>query len=630
MRPHQRRRGESGNAIIVIAVSGVTLIAATGLAIDGGMAAGAFRHAQNAADSGALAAVRQEYIDATANPPVATSTSNLTSVANKEVQHNASTPVSVNALGVINSSGTKVTLWVPSSSAGNTASGTFADMSAVLPGVPQSTTYTLTGTDAQSNVKMIPLASGGSQASSTVDVAHDTATTGGTTVSSYANCSSTVASYGVAPTTSSCSTGVFGDPHVTLLGTLVSTANADAHVSSADAPTTFPNVAIVNPSKSISNGPTTYVSVASTLEVTNDKNYWSPDPTVGLVSSTSSSAISVHATTGPVNVDSTALTSTFSINTPPGDHPYIHLTCTATTLTITDNFLNKTYPVPIDRNCAPTTSLPAIAGVTMTAGSVLPSSNYNVACDYKTSTSTWGCPNVTACVLKVQATLPIPVTLCLGEATLSYSATSVDPSSPTNTYVAQFAGAVQVVATLAQPTYFMRVLGFNQTTPTAQAQAAVESVVDESAAAFANSPFAMTTSGTCMGACGGSPGSQEALTSGHQYYLYGPLMQSYNPVAGGMPNTWQGELDSTSLHSVGSTVTGSSGSGTPKPYVTNGSYYLEPIIDTASATVVYYGVFLPVPNKPWGTYTTAIPVQADSLWGWTVLNQGAASVKLEG
>jgi len=87
-RAQVRRASERGNTIIIVAISAVTLLTITGLAIDGGMEASAYRHAQNAADAGALAAARRAYINATSTPAQPSNADTLSSYAQAEVQHN--------------------------------------------------------------------------------------------------------------------------------------------------------------------------------------------------------------------------------------------------------------------------------------------------------------------------------------------------------------------------------------------------------------------------------------------------------------------------------------------------------------------------------------------------------------
>jgi len=183
-----------------------------------------------------------------------------------------------------------------------------------------------------------------------------------------------------------------------------------------------------------------------------------------------------------------------------------------------------------------------------------------------------------------------------------------------------------------QSTYFLRVIGWNQTTPTAGATADIESVIDETDAAFAGSPFAMPDMGVQMTA----PYTYERLTPGHTYYLYGPSMQSDNP-APSMPTTWQGQLASTSSHRVGTTLAGASANTTtPQPYLTGGPYDLLPVFDPISGVVEFWGVFVPVAGQPnWATMVNSVPsvhgyiVQATSQPGWMTMDEGAVSVKLE-
>ncbi|MEA2672720.1 MAG: putative Flp pilus-assembly TadE/G-like, partial [Chloroflexota bacterium] len=64
-----RRRHSRGQSLVVVALSGIALLGIVGLALDGGMEAGNFRQAQNAADAGALAAARLIFADGRQVPP---------------------------------------------------------------------------------------------------------------------------------------------------------------------------------------------------------------------------------------------------------------------------------------------------------------------------------------------------------------------------------------------------------------------------------------------------------------------------------------------------------------------------------------------------------------------------------
>jgi hypothetical protein len=157
-------------------------------------------------------------------------------------------------------------------------------------------------------------------------------------------------------------------------------------------------------------------------------------------------------------------------------------------------------------------------------------------------------------------------------------------------------------------------------------------VIDESNSAFVGSPFGMPNTAVTMGGaqCPGGSGKIGALQVGCWYYLYGPNMQSYSPSAP-MLAGWQGQLLNSSGHRVGSQVSPAPVlTTTPHPYTSTSTYYLEPVFDPVSLQVVYYAVFLPVSSNPnYGVLVNTIPVPATSVVNWSVLNQGAVSIKLE-
>lgn len=201
----------------------------------------------------------------------------------------------------------------------------------------------------------------------------------------------------------------------------------------------------------------------------------------------------------------------------------------------------------------------------------------------------------------------------------------------------RFTGEVTVTAQISQPTYFLRIFGWSSTTPSATATADLEPVVDESAASFAASPFAMPDMAWSMG----SGSVEEHLTVGHSYYLYGPAMLANSPSAymqAQVGSDWQGQLAATSAHRVGSddTVTGVTGlTTTPQPYMPSGAYVLEPVFNPVSGVVEFYGVFVRVAGQQyWYTLVNSVPasggytVQATSQPGWITFDEGAVSVKL--
>jgi len=630
--PRRRRRGERGNATVVVAVAGVALTAATGLAIDGGMAAGAFRHAQNAADAGALAAARQVYLDATSVPPVASTTANLTPVAQREVvQHNGSQLVSVNGLGLVSSSSSNNSTWLPTSTGGVSGFSALADMTTVLPTTPETSVH-LVANDAQANITMAPISSGGSQATAEAELANASASAAGQTPSGDVQCGIASAHYTGSDNTgavSSCSGGTLPS-EVYTAGTMVTTVNPDARVSAGNVPTSEPSVTVLDPNSIIKTllGVTLEGVSASLVQGSNQLGW----PGGVLTSTSSTSATNVQVTTPLVDVSASSIMMSLSISMPSGGHPTINATCTPTTLTFTPQPVVpgvNPVPVPISSTCQPQVTLPTIPGATIDMPWIQPGTDYNAACSYNNGSGVWSCPGVQACLLRITIAAS-DTTMCLGEANISYAATASNPNTASNNAIAQFAGAVQVVATLPQTTYFMRVVGIDQTSPTATAQAAPEGVVDESSSAFAASPFGMPADATVMSGSDGCVSG--ALQPKCDYYMYGPYMTTYNPAAS-MPASWQGQLTATSNHHVGGQpATGSTSlTATPQLYQGTSSYYLEPVFDPVTGIILYYGVFLPVDLQPhWGQYVTNIPVQADSAPGWTVLQQGAVSIKLEG
>jgi hypothetical protein len=321
--------------------------------------------------------------------------------------------------------------------------------------------------------------------------------------------------------------------------------------------------------------------------------------------SVSSSSLDMHAS---ISVDSTGTAS-------------ISRTCAATTITI-----NGTS-VPIGTDCNPTVSLPSIAGVSLSAPYISPSWNTGTACSTNNGTGQITC-SLTACMLRVQVSLAINQVLCLGEVVLSLAVVPINNTS----YYPNFTGSVTVGATVPQPTYFLRILGWTQTNPASQATADLEAVIDEDQAAFTASPFGMPDTATAMT----SPFNYERLQVGHTYYLYGSSMATYNP-SPLMPSGWQGALSTSSNHRVGQAVTGRTGvTSGPTAYFSNGAYYLEPIYDPMDNVIEFYGVFLPVAGHAnWGKFVNSVPassgyiVQATSTSKWIPFLQGAVAIKLD-
>jgi Flp pilus assembly protein TadG len=650
-----RRRGERGNAIVVVAVGAVGLIAVSGLAIDGGMAAATYRHAQNAADAGALAAARQGFVDAVSVPPVADSASSLTPVASREVRHNSATPGTVTSASVGSLSGT-TTLWGPSTSGGMTGQAAFAEESTTLPatsvsggvslGGPVSTSpvdVDVSSEKAYGTVQAWPTTPPheGSNASAQAELGH--ASSAELNESGDVTCMSSSATWHSSGDTpgnpASCSGGVVPS-FVGDTGTVLISPNADSDVTAANAPSSHPSIAVQNAAANITGSGTLTTSggtvtasaglsaSASTVQSSVDVGW---DPSGAVVNRAtvyvsnllaSASGITSAGIIKPgFSVSAPTLWMSVAVSMSTTDsHPQVTAQCSPVPVVITNLVNSVVTNGSFQPDCTVNAPLPSNADTTITGPWYSPGSDW--ATDCTASGAGWSC-SVQACMLRIVQS-DTSTTVCLLQTMVSFGIV------PITTVVTANAGAVSVTASIAQPTYFMRVLGWNQTNPTATSTAAVESVVDESPTAFATSPFGMPVDALEMD----SPYVYAGLQVGHEYYLYGSSMSSYNPVAG-MPSGWRGQLDSTSDHRVGKRVTGSTGTATPA-YYPGTSYYLEPVFDPASLTILYYAEFLPVSGHPnWGLLVNSIPLQGGAIvaadgsgLAWTTLIPGAVTLKV--
>ncbi len=629
MRRSRRRRGERGSATIVVAVGGVALIAATGLAIDGGMAAGAYRHAQNAADAGALAAARQEYQDLTATPPVVSTTSELQHYAQTEVQHNNAQMVSFGSAGWEVPGSNPNQIYVPTPTSGVSAQATLANISTTVTvtpplGSPYSADVSLLLNDAQGNIGVAPTAGSswhGSWSSAIAGLGY--ANSNSLNQNGYISCMSASASYPAGSTSDNvgtaqpCSTGTI-PTGVSAAGSLVSTANPDAEVTTTNVPKSAPSMTVLNET-----GTNNGITVSANSVQTSDNMYWDPSVDGGMTALAAMSATNLHVATSVVNVDASTLNFSLKVDyNPATGHPDITPQCAGGTISFTQVVGGLVKPVTQNADCSLTGLLPSIPGVTITPAYYQPSPlDYNHACTYSNATQVWTCSQIQACMLLIS--YPSPATsVCLGQLTINFA---VQPA----TTITMFGGTT-VTATVPQTTYFMRALGWNQTSPKASATADIEAVVDESNAAFALTPFGMPAVATEMDA----PYNYLPLQVGHQYYLYGPNMQSYSYSAA-MGSGWQGQLDPASPHRVGKTAKATTTLNTSPHGYDGSSFYVEPVFDPTTGVILYYAIFKPVAsNIHYGTLVNSVPslggplIQANSVTGWTVLNQGAVSIKL--
>ena len=612
-------------------------MSATGLAIDGGMAAGAYREAQNAADAGALAAARTEYRDQMQTPPTNSTLAELTGVAQTEVGHNHASWGSITATPNSN------TTWAPTSTTGVTSQSAFAAITTSLPAQPpqvDKTTIVLNANYAQAQTQYAPTGLGGSTSSANDYMTYANATQNPLSQWEYLNCASSVAKYHFGNDTQGtvdpgCSGGTL-PAQVTSAGTMLSSVNPSTDVQSDNAPSASSTITVANETQAI----TGVASASASVVQSGSQQGWSPK--TGLTSSASTSATNVQVTTQNVDVSASSLMMSMTVSFPPGaTSPVVTPTCAPTTLNFSAGvgvpLGSILQSVPLDSSCNISGTLPVVPGTTITSPWYSPS-NYNNACSYNALTGTWSC-SLQSCLLQI--VVPVTVTpaqatdttVCLGQVVSNFSVQALTISS--------FVGAVTVNATVPQPTYFMRVAGISQTSPTAQATADIEGITDESSAAFLASPFGMPADATEMD----SPFQYRALQPGHRYYLWGPNMYSYSPSALG--SSFEGQLANTSGHAVGSTVTSVGGlipnTAAPLAYGV-GQYFLEPVFDPTSLRILYYGVFEVLASDPLHTATlvNSMPVttasgavygpivQSLSTSGWIPFDQGAVSIKLEG
>jgi len=710
---------------VIIALGGITLLALVGLAIDGGMAAGAYRHAQNAADAGALAAARQELLNALASPSQPSNSTTLTPVAQTEVAHNHAalldttsgptadagwgTMQTVDGMGLSYSLAASLlgslftssqTTYVPNTASGLQATGALADVwtTAGTLLLPENAHMELVG--AHSTASMRLPSGGGSIATAQVDLGMGEAPANSQL--GYASCWTATAQYtagtDVVGPQSACPAGTM-PPGVTIAGALATTPGADARVGADDHPSAAP----VTLATAVA-GQDGVIAVGSALAGSRNVLGWSSS---GLTSYSSTYALNVSLTIPSLNldvgVDVLAMLAAVSVDSLGNTHTAF--VCLPANVSVTDTVSHLTTTGQLTASC----TVPGLSVAGVSIPWVQPASS--PVCSTDSSTGTVSCGYQTCFLHASLGTTPYPTTICLGEddvvlgatpqtitstcqsscgggssssssssstssgsttssSSTTSSATSTSTSStdvdhhssssssssssttststttsstttsgpPPSPWFTQFTGTVTVSAQVDQPTYFLNVLGWTHTTPSATASADLEAVVDESQASFAASPFAVPDTATNMVT---PPYNYEHLRPGQTYYLYGPAMQTDDP-APIMPSSWEGQLSASSPHRVGDYLSGSATTTlTPQPYLPDGSYYLVPIFDPLTGFIESYGVFVPVSGHPnWGTLVNSVPsfagqpnlhgyvVQATSIPGWISFDEGAVSVKL--
>ena len=606
--------------MVVVALGAIALLATVGLAIDGGYEAGNYRDAQNAADAGALAAARLIFLGGIQSPPTSPSVTQMTNASNAEIRHNGAIPGKADLSAALTTSGGTQDNFVPDSGAGVTAHAALATISAGLNVGLTSVTATVAATESTASSLVRTIASGGSAGSGQVDLAsvNATVTALGLPVSATGAlmCLQSSLSYssavsgnllGTWANGTTCPVNTLGAVS-SLLGLLGSiTGSAGVNLSPESTSTFISNVAPYLTRTVSSNALTTVNVVNLGTSVTA-----SAANTVSQVGQSANVIASNDLNLANVNTGLLGLGVSAPLVTIHGEldySPSVGVTAPAPTCD-TGSLTIGGSSYSILPNCH-IPGLPlTLLGVTLK--------------DFTSSITTSGCPGLTCsehgCFLDLSVLGSI-ADVCVGEFDLSASGHRMSASAAANNTA--LVNAVTVTAHKDVPTYFMHVLGWNATHPTAQTTASVVEVADESDAAFANAPYAVPDVATNMDC----PCLPAPLTVGHQYYLYGSQMQTYSPVDK-FASTWQGQVSAPSGHQVGATLSSVAGAGSgPGVYVTGGNYDLLPVISPSSAVVEYYAVFTPVTGHPnWGQLVNNIPVQAKPSTAWTNAGQAAASI----
>jgi hypothetical protein len=622
-----RRRDSRGQSLVFVALSGVALMGIVGVALDGGMEAGSFRTAQNAADAGALAAARLIFVDGRQIPPTVPTVTQMTNASNAEIRHNKAIPGKADLSAALTTTGGTLDNFVPDVGTGVIAHAALATVSATVNAFITGANATVAATESNAQSLVRTVAAGGSIASGQVDLANVNATLTlfgiviGLPVGGALLCLDSSLAYPTALSSgllgtwigsAACPVNALGLVSALLgtIGTITGSAGINLspestnsfisgavpympHAISSNAATT---VNILNLGTSVTASAANVVSqVGQSANVIATDDFNLANVATGLLGlGVSAPLVNIHA-----ELD----------YTPGGGVAAPAPTCDTGTITLGGTSFS------ILPNCH-IPGLPlSLLGVTLK--------------DFSTSITTSGCPGLACtehgCFLDLSVLGSI-ADVCLGEFDLTAAGSKMSTSvAAGNTALTN---AVTVTAHKDTPTFFMRVLGWTATHPTADTSAAVLQVADESPDAFAKAPYAMPSVATNMDC----PCTVTPLVVGHQYSLYGPLKQTYSPVDK-FANTWQGQVSAPSGHQVGATLSPVAGTATgPGVYVTGGDYYLLPVVDPATAVVEYYAVFKTVAgHATWGQLVNTIPVQAipSSTWSLDAFGQaGAVTVKI--
>jgi hypothetical protein len=620
-----RRRDSRGQSLVFVALSGVALMGIVGVALDGGMEAGNFRTAQNAADAGALAAARLIFVDSRTVPPTVPTVTQMTNASNAEIRHNKAIPGKADLSAALVTTGGTLDNFVPDAGTGVIAHAALATVSAQVNAFLATVTATVAATESNAQGLVRTIAAGGSSALGQVDLA---------------SVNLTVAILGIPISVQGgllCLQSSLTYP-AALSGSLLG-----SWIGSAACP--LNSLGLV----------TSLLGALGTITGSAGINL-SPESTNAFISgvvpymphSISSNALT---TVNILNLGTAVTASAANVVSQVGQSANVIASDDFNLANVATGLLGLGVSVPLvnihaELNYPPAGGVTAPAPTCDTGSVTIGGSSYSILpnChipglplsllgvtieDFTTSVTTSGCPGLTCsehgCFLELSVLASI-ADVCLGEFDLSAAGSRMSTSAAAGNTA--LTNAITVTAHKDTPTFFMRVLGWTATHPTADSSAAVLQVADESTDAFAKAPYTMPSVATNMDC----PCTVAPLVVGHQYYLYGALKQTYSPVDK-FASTWQGLVSAPSGHQVGATLSSVAGTGSgPGVYVTGGSYYLLPVVDPANALVEYYAVFKTVAGHPtWGQLVNNIPVHAvpSSTWALDAFGQaGAVTVKL--
>lgn len=620
-----RRRDSRGQSLVFVALSGVALMGIVGVALDGGMEAGNFRTAQNAADAGALAAARLIFVDSRTVPPTVPTVTQMTNASNAEIRHNKAIPGKADLSAALVTTGGTLDNFVPDAGTGVIAHAALATVSAQVNAFLATVTATVAATESNAQGLVRTIAAGGSSALGQVDLA---------------SVNLTVAILGIPISVQGgllCLQSSLTYP-AALSGSLLG-----SWIGSAACP--LNSLGLV----------TSLLGALGTITGSAGINL-SPESTNAFISgvvpymphSISSNALT---TVNILNLGTAVTASAANVVSQVGQSANVIASDDFNLANVATGLLGLGVSVPLvnihaELNYTPAGGVTAPAPTCDTGSVTIGGSSYSILpnChipglplsllgvtieDFTTSVTTSGCPGLTCsehgCFLELSVLASI-ADVCLGEFDLSAAGSRMSTSAAAGNTA--LTNAITVTAHKDTPTFFMRVLGWTATHPTADSSAAVLQVADESTDAFAKAPYTMPSVATNMDC----PCTVAPLVVGHQYYLYGALKQTYSPVDK-FASTWQGLVSAPSGHQVGATLSSVAGTGSgPGVYVTGGSYYLLPVVDPANALVEYYAVFKTVAGHPtWGQLVNNIPVPAvpSSTWALDAFGQaGAVTVKL--